>query len=64
LLAQHGLRLDQVDIDAKEDLRAKFDTCVPVVEIDGRIRFRGRVNPILLRRLLFSLDRAPKRHDR
>jgi hypothetical protein len=25
---------------------------VPVVEIDGRIRFRGRVEPVLLRRLL------------
>jgi hypothetical protein len=25
---------------------------VPVVEIDGKVRFRGRVDPVLLRRLL------------
>jgi hypothetical protein len=25
---------------------------VPVVEFDGKIRFRGRVNEVLLRRLL------------
>ena len=28
-------------------LREQFDTCVPVVEIDGKIRFRGRVNRML-----------------
>jgi hypothetical protein len=25
---------------------------VPVVAIDGRVRFRGRVDPVLLRRIL------------
>ena len=30
----------------------RFNTCVPVVEIDGKIRFRGRVNKILLRRIV------------
>ncbi len=52
VLAEHGLQTTQVDIDADESLREQFDTCVPVVEIDGKIRFRGRVNPILLKRLL------------
>jgi hypothetical protein len=41
-----------VDIDADPKLLAGFDTCVPVVEIDGKVRFRGRVDPILLRRIL------------
>lgn len=41
-----------VDIDQDPRLRERFDQCVPVVEIDGKIRFRGKVNPVLLDRLL------------
>jgi glutaredoxin len=52
LLAAHGISPTLVDIDAHADLRARFDTIVPVVEIDGRIRFRGRIEPVLLRRIL------------
>lgn len=43
---------EQVDIDADPELRSQFDTCVPVISTDGRIRFRGRVNEVLLRRLI------------
>ena len=46
--------LDALWARADEELRNRFDTCVPVVEIDGRIRFRGRVDPRLLRRILRS----------
>jgi glutaredoxin len=52
MLAEHGFRPTIVDIDAGLALRERFDTCVPVVEIDGKIRFRGRVNAVLLRRIL------------
>jgi glutaredoxin len=52
VLAQHGLTFDVVDIDQDAQLRERYDECVPVVEIDGRERFRGRVDPVLLRRLL------------
>jgi glutaredoxin len=52
MLAKYGLRPKLVNIDEEPELRAKFDTCVPVVEIDGRIRFRGRIDEVLLRRLL------------
>ena len=52
VLIQHGLRPSVVNIDDDPALRERFDTCVPVVEIDGKIRFRGRVDPVLLRRLL------------
>jgi glutaredoxin len=41
-----------VDIDADPNLVARFSTCVPVVELDGKVRFRGRVNEVLLRRLI------------
>lgn len=52
LLIKHGLRPEKVDIDDDPALCEQFNTCVPVVEIDGKIRFRGRVNEVLLRRLL------------
>ena len=52
LLVRHGLRPRLVDIDADSKLRERFNHCVPVVEIDGRERFRGRVNEVLLRRIL------------
>jgi glutaredoxin len=52
ILEAHGLMPDCVDIDTDPALRERFDTCVPVVEIDGQIRFRGRVEPVLLRRLM------------
>lgn len=41
-----------VDISADPELEAKFKTQIPVVEFDGRIRFRGRINEVLLRRLI------------
>jgi glutaredoxin len=44
--------VQEIDIDADEKLRQKFDTCVPVVEFDGKVRFRGRVHPMLLERLI------------
>lgn len=52
ILSEHGLTATKVDVDADEELRQKFDACVPVVEIDAKIRFRGHVDPLLLRRLL------------
>jgi glutaredoxin len=52
LLEQHGLRPTLVDVDADPALRERYNTCVPVVVIDGKERFRGRVDPRLLRRLL------------
>ena len=52
LLEAHGVAPKCVDVDLDPQLRARFGDCVPVVEIDGRIRFRGRVERVLLRRLL------------
>jgi len=52
LLLQHGLIPTLVDIDTDVKLQSRFDTCVPVVEIDGRVRFRGRVDAVLLQRIL------------
>jgi glutaredoxin len=52
VLEAHALTPECVDVDADPRLREQFGDWVPVVEIDGRIRFRGRVEPVLLRRLL------------
>lgn len=52
LLISHGVQPNCVDIDANPQLRERFDTCVPVVEIDGQVRFRGRIDERLLLRLL------------
>ena len=51
LLVAHGLKPATIDVDAEPKLLDKFNECVPVVEIDGKIRFRGHVDPALLRRL-------------
>jgi glutaredoxin len=52
VLNEFGISPKLVDIDTDKNLREQFDTCVPVVEIDGRLRFRGRVDPKLLRRIV------------
>jgi len=51
-LADHGLSPEIVDIDQYPELVERFNECVPVVVIDGRERFRGRVNETLLKREL------------
>jgi glutaredoxin len=54
ILEEHGVTPVSVDIDADPALRERFDACVPVVEIDGKVRFRGRIDRVLLRRLFDS----------
>lgn len=50
-LRQAGYTIHHVDIDEDPALRSRFDHEIPVVEIEGRIRFRGHVDPLLLKRL-------------
>jgi glutaredoxin len=57
MLKRHGLLPKLIDIDADPLLRERYNECVPVVTIDGKERFRGRINEILLSRLL-----RPSRH--
>src|SRR5437763_1259405 len=51
-----AFRLDIVDIDSDPKLREMYTDCVPVVAVNGKVYFRGRVNPVLLRRLLKGLS--------
>ena len=52
VLQRHGIVATAIDIDANPLLRERYDTCVPVVVIDGKERFRGKVNDVLLQRLI------------
>jgi glutaredoxin len=49
-----GFTIDEVDIDHDPDLIAKYNTEVPVVTVNGKVRFRGVVDPALLERLLVA----------
>src|SRR5262245_15312451 len=44
--------LDVRDVDTNAEWVSKYDKCVPVVEINGKVRFRGAVNEVLLQRIL------------
>ncbi len=56
LLEQHqrryGFHLEARDVDAAPELAAQHGDWVPVVTVNGQVRFRGRVNAVLLQRLL------------
>jgi glutaredoxin len=52
LLSRYGLSFESVDVDQDPALRERYNECVPVVVIDGKERFRGRIDELLLRRLL------------
>lgn len=44
--------VEEIDIDGDPAWKEKYDTCVPVVEIDGKLRFRGKISRVLLERLI------------
>lgn len=52
LLLKYGFKPKLVNIDADSELRDRYHVWVPVVVIDGKERFRGRVDEVLLKRLL------------
>ena len=52
VLQRHGLRPQLVDIDGDPQLKELYDVHVPVVLIERQERFRGRVNEVLLKRIL------------
>jgi glutaredoxin len=52
LLESYGLTPEKVDISANPDLLERYGHTIPVVEFDGKVRFHGRVDRVLLERLL------------
>ena len=47
-----NLAVDVVDLATVPELAEQYDALAPVVLIDGKVRFRGLVNPVLLDRLV------------
>ena len=60
VLAKFGLVPELVGIDTNPTLLERYNDCVPVVFIDGKERFRGRVDERLLRRLLSRRQQPPR----
>ncbi|MGH7173424.1 MAG: glutaredoxin family protein [Gemmataceae bacterium] len=56
---RYAFTLRQVDIDDDPELLRRYGECVPVVTIDGKVRFRGVVNGVLLERLLCRGEEPP-----
>ena len=49
---RYHFHLEALDVDADAELAAKYGDSVPVVVVNGRVRFRGKINVVLLDRLL------------
>lgn len=49
---RHGFSIETVDVDGDPLLVERHGLSVPVVEFNGKVRFRGVVNPVLLERLI------------
>ena len=47
-----------VDIDSDPSSPSEYNTTVPVVAVDGKVRFKGVVNPVLFERLLVAESRG------
>jgi glutaredoxin len=58
LLVQFGLNPKEVDVDSDPALVERHGLRVPVVEINGRERFFGRIDPVLLRRIIETEGRV------
>ena len=50
--ARYLPEITEVDIDSDAQLVERFGKCIPVVELDGKVRFKGQVDELLLRRLI------------
>ena len=55
--SQLGFALDYIDVDTDPALREQHGNWVPVVEVAGKVRFRGHIQPMLWRRLVTALQR-------
>jgi glutaredoxin len=54
-----GFALEAVDVDTDPELAERYGREVPVVTVNGKVRFRGLVNALLLKRLLRAERRGP-----
>lgn len=50
--ARYQFQLEAKDVDTSPEWAAAYGECVPVVLVNGKVRFRGNVNEVLLQRIL------------
>lgn len=53
-----GFALELVDVDTDPALAERYGHTVPVVLVDGKVRFKGVVNPVLFDRLMAAESRG------
>ena len=58
---RYHFRLEIVDVDTDPSLAEQFGEQVPAVIVNGQIRFRSGLNPVLLHRLLQAESRLVNR---
>jgi len=49
---RYSLQLEEVDVDRSAELKERYGNEVPVVEVGGQVRFRGKVDRVMFERLL------------
>jgi glutaredoxin len=52
---RYGFVLETKNVDESAELVRAHGNCVPVVTINGKVRFRGHVNEVLLTRMLAAM---------
>lgn len=60
LRRHHRFQLVERDVDTDPALVERFGMCVPVIEVNGKVRMRGRFNRVLFQRLLDADPGAPE----
>ena len=55
-----AFQLDYIDVDSDPAHRERYGDAVPVVELNGEVRFRGHINRVLWDRLVVALQRIEK----
>lgn len=62
----HGFTIETIDVDSDPALAQQHGDSVPVILVDGKVRFRGKIESALLDRLLTAeaAARANAREER
>ena len=53
-----GFAIEEIDVDSDPALVDAYGLTVPVVALNGKVRFKGVINPALLERLLTAESRS------
>jgi hypothetical protein len=57
--ARYGFRLEAVNVDSTPELAQRYGEQVPVVVVNGKVRFWGRINSVLVERFLQAETNRP-----